>query len=92
VVLKSCIFDDIIFKNILLDTGYTKTLIKVNHIPAKDIEVHRRPNEILLTTNSGNFVTKYEIPLTFSLKDFSPVMKLNGWQPLMKLTANLVTT
>jgi hypothetical protein len=26
----------------------------------------------LWTTNSGNFVTKYDIPLTFSLIDFNP--------------------
>jgi hypothetical protein len=33
--------------------------------------MHRKPNEILWTINSGNFVKKYDIPLTFSLIDFA---------------------
>jgi hypothetical protein len=75
VVIKSSSFDDITLKNVLLDTGCTKTLIKVNCLPAKYFEMHRKPNQILWTTNSGDFVTKYDIPLTFSLIDFG-----HGWE------------
>jgi hypothetical protein len=57
VVIKSSSFDDITLKNALLDTGCTKTLIKVNHLPAKYFEMHRKPNKISWTTNPGNFVT-----------------------------------
>jgi hypothetical protein len=35
VVIKSSIFDDITLKNVLLNTGCTRTLIKVNHLPAE---------------------------------------------------------
>jgi hypothetical protein len=34
--------------------------------------MHQKPNNISWTTNSGNFVTKYDIPLIFSLIDFAP--------------------
>jgi hypothetical protein len=72
VVIKTSSFNDITLKNILLNTGCTKTLIKVNFLPAKYFEMHQKPKEILWTTNSGNFVTKYDIPLTFYLIDFTP--------------------
>jgi hypothetical protein len=35
VVIKSSSFNDIALNNVLLDTGCTKTLIKVNYLPAK---------------------------------------------------------
>ena len=35
VVIKSSSFDDLVLKNILVDTGCTKTLIKVNCLPSK---------------------------------------------------------
>jgi hypothetical protein len=38
--------------------------------------MHRKPNKILWTTNSGNFFRKYHIPLTFSLIDFAPSHKI----------------
>jgi hypothetical protein len=72
VAIKSSSFDDITLKNVLLDTGSTKNLIKVNCLPAKYFEMNQKQNNILWTTKSGNFVTKYDIPLTFSLIDFAP--------------------
>jgi hypothetical protein len=71
VVIKSSSFDDKTLKNVLLDTGRTKNLIKVNCLPAKYFEMHQKPIKILWTINSGNFVTNYDIPLTFSLIDFA---------------------
>jgi hypothetical protein len=41
-------------------------------LPAKSFKIYRKPNEISWTTNSGTFVTKYDIPLTFSLIYFAP--------------------
>jgi hypothetical protein len=76
VVIKSSSFDDVLLKNVLLDTACTKTLIKVNCLSAKYFEMHRKPNEILWTTNSVNFITKYDIPLNFSLIDFAPSRKI----------------
>jgi hypothetical protein len=76
VVIKSSSFDAVTIKKVLLDTGCTKTLIKVNHLPARYFKRHQKPNNILWTTNSGNFVTKYDIPLTFSLIDFAPSRKI----------------
>ena len=35
VLIKSSSFDDLVLKHILLDTGCTKTLIKVNCLPSK---------------------------------------------------------
>ena len=35
VVIKSSSFDDLVLRNVLLDTGCTKTLIKVNRLPPK---------------------------------------------------------
>jgi hypothetical protein len=34
--------------------------------------MHQKPNKIFWTKKSGNFVTKYDIPLTLSLIDFAP--------------------
>jgi hypothetical protein len=34
--------------------------------------MYQKPNKIFWTTNSGNFATKYDIPVTFSLIDFAP--------------------
>jgi hypothetical protein len=75
-VIKSIGFDDITLKNVLLDTGCTKTAIKVNCLPAEYFKLHQKPNRISWTTNSGNFVTKYDIPLTFSLIDFTPIREI----------------
>jgi hypothetical protein len=38
--------------------------------------MHQKQNKILWTKNSGNFVTKYDIPLTFSLVDLAPSRKI----------------
>jgi hypothetical protein len=76
VVIKISIFNGITLKNVSFDTGCTKTLIKANCLPAKYFEIHRKPNKILWTTNSENFITKYDIPLTFSLIDFAPSRKI----------------
>jgi hypothetical protein len=38
--------------------------------------MHQKPNKLSWITNSGNFVSKYDIPLTFSLIDFAPSRKI----------------
>jgi hypothetical protein len=38
--------------------------------------MHQKPNEILRVTNSGDFITTYDIPLNFSLIDFAPNCKI----------------
>jgi hypothetical protein len=49
--------------------------------------MNQKPNKISCTTNSGNFVTKYDTPLTFSLIDFAPSCKIE-WVSAVDETDN----
>jgi hypothetical protein len=64
-VIKSNSFIDITLKNDLLDTGCTRTLVKINFLPAKYFKMHQKLNKILWATKSGNILKKYDIPLIF---------------------------
>jgi Reverse transcriptase (RNA-dependent DNA polymerase) len=72
VKIKSSSFDELVFKNVLLDTGCTKTIVKANRLPKQYLEDNRKPNEKVWNTNSGSFVTKFDVELTFSFIDFAP--------------------
>jgi hypothetical protein len=56
---------------VLLDTGCTKAIIK-NRVFLKKIQTWKQNTAISWTANSGNFVTKHDIPLCFTLPEFAP--------------------
>jgi hypothetical protein len=62
----------IMLNKVLIDTGCTKTIIKSNILPDQFFESQKRSKEVTWTTHAGKFVTKYEIPLQFSLPEFAP--------------------
>jgi hypothetical protein len=76
----------ILLNKVLIDTGCTKTIIKRNSLPDQFFETGKRLNEVSWTTNSGKFVTKYEIPLQFSLPEFAPSHEIN-WTVAVDETA-----
>ncbi len=67
----------ILLNKVLLDTGCTRTIIKRDKLPEIFFESKKQINEVSWTTNAGKFVTKYEIPLQFSLPEFAPSCKIN---------------
>jgi len=60
---------------VLIDTGCSKTLIKKQHIP-NGLEGTKKSSPIMWNTNGGKFNTKYEIPLTIILPEFSSSMEI----------------
>jgi hypothetical protein len=71
---------------VLIDTGCTRTIIKQNNLPDKFFESRKQLNEVSWTTNAGKFVTKYDIPLQFSLPEFAPSREIN-WNVAVDDTA-----
>jgi hypothetical protein len=71
---------------VLTDTGWTRSIIKLNKLPDKCFESRKQLNEVSWTTNAGNFVTKYDIPLQFLLPEFAPSRKIN-WNVAVDDTA-----
>jgi hypothetical protein len=76
----------ILLNMVLIDTGCTRTIIKQNMIPEKFFESRKQLNEVSWNTNAGNFVTKYDIPLQFSLPEFTPSREIN-WNVAVDDTA-----
>jgi hypothetical protein len=72
VVVKSSSFDDLVLENVLTDKGCSTTIVKANRLPKQYSKDNRRPNKKVWNTNSGSFVTKFDIELTFSFIDFAP--------------------
>jgi hypothetical protein len=60
---------------VLIDTGCSKTLIKRKYIPS-ELEGTKKSSPTLWNTNGGKFATKYEIPLTIILPEFSSSMEV----------------
>jgi hypothetical protein len=71
---------------VLIDTCCTRTIIKQNKLPDKFFESRKQLNEVSWTTNAGNFVTKYNIPLQFLLPEFAPSREIN-WNVAVDDTA-----
>jgi hypothetical protein len=67
----------ILLNKVLLDAGCTRTIIKRDKLPDKIFESKKHINEVSWTTNAGKFVTKYEIPLQFSLPEFARSREIN---------------
>jgi Retroviral aspartyl protease len=76
----------IMLNKVLIDTGCTKTIIKRNTLPDQFFESEKQSKEITWTTNAGKFVTKYEIPLQFSLPEFAPSREIS-WNVAVDDTA-----
>jgi len=57
-------------KNVLVDTGCSRTIIRQRVLPT-DILKSKVDNEIVWATKGGNFVTKIECPITFDLPEFT---------------------
>jgi hypothetical protein len=66
----------ILLNMVLIDAGCTRTIVKQNKLPNKFFECRKQLNEVSWTTNAGNFVTTYNIPLQFSLPEFAPSRKI----------------
>jgi hypothetical protein len=62
----------ILLNQVLIDTGCTRSIIKRNSLPDQFFETEKQFNAVSWTTNAGKFVTKYNIPLQFSLPEFAP--------------------
>jgi len=60
---------------VLIDTGCSKTLIRKKNIP-NELEGTKKSLPIMWNTNGGQFSTKYEIPLTLILPEFSSSMEV----------------
>ena len=60
---------------VLIDTGCSKTLIKKECIP-NGLQGTKKSVPIVWNTNGGKFNTKYEIPLTIILPEFSSSMEV----------------
>jgi hypothetical protein len=76
----------ILLYKVFIDTGCTRTIVKQNKLPDKFFESRKQLNEVSWTTNAGNFVTKYDIPLQFSLPEFAPSREIN-WNVAVDDTA-----
>jgi hypothetical protein len=60
---------------ILIDTGCSKTLIKKQHVP-DGLSNAKKAMPITWSTNGGKFNTRYEVPLTIVLPEFSSSMEV----------------
>jgi hypothetical protein len=76
----------ILLYKVLLDAGCTRTIIKHDKLADKFFESKKQINEVSWTTNAGNFVTKYDVPLQFSLPELAPSRKIN-WSVAVGVTA-----
>jgi Retroviral aspartyl protease len=76
----------IILNKVLIDTGCTKTIIKRNSLPDQFFELQKQSKEVSWTTNTGKFVTKYDVPLQFSLPEFAPSREIH-WNVAVDDTA-----
>jgi hypothetical protein len=61
---------------VLIDTGCSKTIVKATKVPAALLTAKRTSKPIMWKTNGGDFYTKYEVPLTIILPEFSPSMEV----------------
>jgi hypothetical protein len=80
IAMKICSDDNCqksMLNKVLIDTGCTKTIIKRNILPDQFFESQKQSKEVTWTTNAGKFVTKYDIPLQFSLPEFAPSCKIS---------------
>jgi hypothetical protein len=76
---------------VLIDTGCSKTLIKKQHVP-DGLSIAKKAMPITWSTNGGKFNTRYEVPLTIVLPEFSAsIWKYNGPVPLMRTLILLMT-
>jgi hypothetical protein len=73
VVIKSSRFENLVLKNVLLDTGCSTT--------------NRKPNRKVWNSNLGSFVTKLDVELTFSFVDFAPSKEIK-WLVAVDETVN----
>jgi hypothetical protein len=79
VALKLFSDGDVKFKLLhraLVDTGCTKSLIKRNRLPDDFFKSWKVTNVVSWTTNAGKFGTKYNIPLQFTLPEFTPTSEI----------------
>jgi Retroviral aspartyl protease len=60
---------------VLIDTGCSKTLIKKQHVP-DGLSKAKKAMLITWSTNGGKFNTRYEVPLTIVLPEFSSSMEV----------------
>ena len=60
---------------VLIDTGCSKTLIKKKFVP-EGLKQTRKIVPIIWSTNGGKFNTRYEVPLTIVLPEFSSSMEV----------------
>jgi hypothetical protein len=67
----------ILLNKVLIVTGCTRSIIKQNKLPDKFFESRNQLNTVSWTTNEGNFVTRYNIPLQFSIPEFAPCGEIN---------------
>jgi hypothetical protein len=57
---------------VLIDTGCSRSLVKLASLPEGMYENRRQTKETIWKTNAGVYLTKYEVPLRFSLPEFAP--------------------
>ena len=69
--------NSILINKVLIVTGCTRTIIKRNSLPDQFFESRKQLNEVSWTTNARKFVTKYDIPFTFSFPEFAPNREIN---------------
>jgi hypothetical protein len=67
--------DPVKLTRVLVDTGCSKTLIKKQYIP-NGLEGARKAVPNTWNTNGGQFSTRYEVPLTIILPEFSSSMEV----------------
>jgi hypothetical protein len=60
---------------VLIDTGCSKMLIKKQHVP-DGLSTAKKAMPITWSTNGGKFNTRYEVPLTIVLPEFSSSMEV----------------
>ena len=60
---------------VLIDTGCSKTLIKKEFVP-KGLEGIKKSVPVNWSTNGGTFSTRYQVPLTIILPEFSSSMEV----------------
>jgi hypothetical protein len=60
---------------VLVDTGCSKTLIKKQYVP-NGLSNAKKAMPITWSTNGGKFNTRYEVPLTIVLPEFSSSMEV----------------
>lgn len=59
-------------KRVLVDTGCSKTIVHKRVLNDLDLKAKRVKKERIWKTNGGNFITRYEVPVTFKLPEFAP--------------------